>query len=239
MSTIREYAYGRLIESGEADDLHARHAHYLLQLAEDAAPHLLSAQRPDWLPRLQIEHDNFRAALAWSGEHAIEIEARLVTALVWFWYFAGYISEGRAHLEHALQRAGEIEQAALRAHLTFAAGAVAAVQGDYAIARERLVESVEAFRQLDDLRRRAYAVLFLALTTSSQGDPQTGLKLLRESLPLFRQAGDRWGEAYALSSFGDMILSPADVNVLRSEIEDGSHDCGAPSATRGASATSW
>ena len=74
-------------------------------------------QRNQWLPRLQLQHDDFRAALAWSGDHAAEFEARLTTALIWFWYFAGYISEARSHLEHALKRGAEIESAALRVNL--------------------------------------------------------------------------------------------------------------------------
>jgi hypothetical protein len=184
LSTIREYAHQRLHESGEAEAVHVRHARYLLLLAEEAAPHLLSAQRPAWLARLLREHDNLRAALNWSGSHAIETELRLAGALVWFWYFTGTISEGRSHLEHALAQAGTIDQPALRAIAEFGAGAAAAIQADYAVARSRLSESIEALRALGAQRHQAYAMLFLALTDSVLGNVHSGLRLLRESVQL-------------------------------------------------------
>jgi predicted ATPase/class 3 adenylate cyclase len=220
LSTIREYAYNRLVESGEADTVHACHARYMLQLAEEAAPHLLSAQRPDWLPRLQREYDNLRAALNWSSSHAIEIELRLVNALVWFWYFTGAISEGRLHLEHARGQADAIAQPALRAIVQFGSGAAAAIQSDYAIARARLSESIETLHTLGLQRHQAYAMLFLSLTDFLLGNAQSGLQRLRDSVALFHQIGDRWGEAFSLSSFGDMILTPQDVPALRPLIEE-------------------
>ncbi|MFN8597515.1 MAG: adenylate/guanylate cyclase domain-containing protein [Anaerolineae bacterium] len=221
LGTIREYAQYRLIESSETAIVQERQAQWVLQSAEEAQPYLLSPQRPNWLPRLQLQHGDFRAALAWSHAHAAEFEARLSTVLIWFWYFAGYIGEGRTHLEHVLQRIDEIESATLRVNVKFAAGAAAAVQGDYAVAHERLTESVAALRQSSDRRLLAYAILFLGLTDSSEGDTQTGLALLRESLALFQQIGDRWGEAYALSNFSDMILNPANLDAVRAEIEAG------------------
>ena len=218
--TLREYAHARLNESDESAELHAHHAQYMLQLAEAAAPHLLSAQRADWLPRLEREHDNLRTALSWSSTHAIEIELRLVNALVWFWYFGGYISEARSHLELALAHANTIDQPAIRAITQFGAGAAASIQGDYATARAYLIESVEALRAARDQRHQAYATLFLALTDFVLGAPEDGLNLLRDSVALFQAINDRWGEAYALSSFGDMIINPTDVAVLRPLIEN-------------------
>jgi predicted ATPase/class 3 adenylate cyclase len=220
LSTIREYAQQHLHESGEAEMIQTRHARYLLQLAEEAAPHLLSAQRPHWLPRLLREHDNLRGALAWSSAHAIETELRLVNALVWFWYFAGAISEGRLHLEHALAQAGATDQPALGAIARFGAGAAAAVQGDYVMARPRLIESIEQLRALGDQGHQAYAMLFLALTDAMLGNAASGLRQLRDAAAFFHEIGDRWGEAYALSSLGDLILTPEDVTTLRPLIED-------------------
>jgi predicted ATPase/class 3 adenylate cyclase len=219
LSTIRAYAHQRLNESDEAANVHTRHAQYLLLLVEEAAPHLLSAQRPAWLARLEREHDNLRAALNWSSAHAIETELRLAGALMWFWYFTGTISEGRTHLEHALSQTGQADQPALRAIAQFGAGAAAAIQADYAVARARLSDSIEALRTLGVQRHQAYAMLFLSLTEVMLGNVPSGLQLLRDCGSLFHQIGDRWGEAYSLTSFGDMILDPQDVPMLRPQIE--------------------
>jgi hypothetical protein len=51
------------------------------------------------------------------------------------------------------------------------------------------------------------------------GNVPSGLQLLRDCGSLFHQIGDRWGEAFSLTSFGDMILDPQDVPMLRPQIE--------------------
>jgi hypothetical protein len=61
LSTIREYALERLVESN--DELAARRAHaaYYLVLAEEGAEDMVA--HPEWLDRFEVEHDNFRTAL--------------------------------------------------------------------------------------------------------------------------------------------------------------------------------
>src|SRR3712207_5669450 len=100
-----------------------------------------------WHDQLEAEHDNLRAALAWSvtvGARGREL--RLVTALFWFWALRGHWNEGRARLEGALTRHGgpwardgeDDEGSSLRALLATAqwcAGALAWYQGDLAAAR--------------------------------------------------------------------------------------------------------
>jgi serine/threonine-protein kinase PknK len=68
LQTIREYALERLEISDEADELRWRHARYFIALGEAGRPHLVDAEQASWLRREQDEHDNFRAALTWTGE---------------------------------------------------------------------------------------------------------------------------------------------------------------------------
>src|SRR5262249_22817016 len=67
LETVREYAAERLADRGQAAVGHAgqRHAAYFTALAEQATPHLLGHGQRDWLRRIALEHDNFRAALEW------------------------------------------------------------------------------------------------------------------------------------------------------------------------------
>jgi hypothetical protein len=87
LATIREFALERLQEDAEAHIVHRRHAVAYLELAEEAAPHLIGAGSASWNDRLEVEHDNLRAALDWIvASDLAELGLRLVTALWRFWY---------------------------------------------------------------------------------------------------------------------------------------------------------
>ncbi|MGI8607240.1 MAG: BTAD domain-containing putative transcriptional regulator, partial [Gaiellaceae bacterium] len=102
LETVREYARERLVSSGEAEAVRSRHAEYFLTLAERLES---TIREPSTLAAIQREHDNLRVALAFFNESsAFESELRLCGAIGRFWYVRGYLSEGRAHIEHALER---------------------------------------------------------------------------------------------------------------------------------------
>ena len=83
-----------------------RHAEYFLELAEESESGLSGAAVGAWIERLQIEHDNLRAALEWTLSHptgaADESALRLAGALGRFWWMAGYFGEGSRWLTRAL-----------------------------------------------------------------------------------------------------------------------------------------
>jgi predicted ATPase len=84
----------RLAEDGEAAELHRRHAHYYLALAEEAEPNLWGADQAAWFERLEAERDNLRAALRWcllGGE--TELGLRLALALRSVWITRGYLHD--------------------------------------------------------------------------------------------------------------------------------------------------
>ncbi len=226
LETIREYAREQLgaASNHEADRVSERFTRFYLQLAEEAEPHLRTARRPAWLVRLEAEHANLRTALEWTASsHDTASELRLVEALTWFWYLDGFLSEGRTWLEHALAQMTSADRTPARAALLFGAGAYAETQADYAVARDRLMESIAIFRERGDKQRCAYPSLFLALVLTYQDKPDLPIafKLFRESIDLFRAAGDKWSEAYALTYLGDALLVPDDLASARAVLELG------------------
>lgn len=66
LETIRDYGWERLVDSGEAHDVAGRHAHYYLRLAEETGPGLCGADEVATRDRIELELDNFRAALRWA-----------------------------------------------------------------------------------------------------------------------------------------------------------------------------
>jgi predicted ATPase/class 3 adenylate cyclase len=100
---IREFALERLAASGERDEIARRHAHAYLALAEEAQPHLQGPEQKRWLDRLELEHDNFRAAIDWTiSTRRAEEACRLVYALWRFWQARGHLAEGSQIAERVL-----------------------------------------------------------------------------------------------------------------------------------------
>ncbi|HEV2235327.1 MAG TPA: adenylate/guanylate cyclase domain-containing protein, partial [Ktedonobacterales bacterium] len=86
LETIRQYARDRLQESGEAALIRDRHLTCYIRFAEEAEPHLRRAEQMEWLERIEREHDNLRAALAWALESGTNDRAlELAGALAYFW----------------------------------------------------------------------------------------------------------------------------------------------------------
>ena len=114
LETIREYALEQLEASDEAEQVRRRHAAHFLALAETAAPHLEGRERGTWLDRLDLEHDNLRAALGWAlGGGAAELGARIALALAghgWssFWRLRGHGSEALRWLEHVVEQSNQL-----------------------------------------------------------------------------------------------------------------------------------
>src|SRR5207244_4351842 len=83
LETVRQYARDKRIESGEEDMLRERHLACFLRMGEEALLQLSGSEQAVWLNRLETEHDNLRAALAWcqEGEGHAETGLRLAGAL--------------------------------------------------------------------------------------------------------------------------------------------------------------
>ena len=117
LEMIRAYALERLTEAGELEATRLRHAEHFTAFAEQAKEKLNTSEHLAVLDRLEAEHDNLRAALAWSldtrpadpaaGGERTAIGLRLVHVLTPFWYHHGHATEGRQWLERALDLAAE------------------------------------------------------------------------------------------------------------------------------------
>src|SRR5204862_7318354 len=108
----------------------------------------LVGEHEAWLERLDRDRDNVRAALDWArSAGAANVELRLAGALWRFWYLRGYLREGRARLEGALER-GAAEPAELRLKALRGAAGLALRQADHEHALAPLTAAVALCRRL-------------------------------------------------------------------------------------------
>jgi predicted ATPase/DNA-binding SARP family transcriptional activator len=105
LETIRQFGWARLIEAGEGPALQTAHCRYFLQVALDHDPDRHSGVVVVGTQSLDHEHDNLRAALAWSLGNDPD-GALLLAVRMWrYWLARGHFVEGSRWLEQALAAA--------------------------------------------------------------------------------------------------------------------------------------
>lgn len=205
LESLRAYARERLTDAGEAAALSARHRDWFLTLAEEAEPNLSGPEQAVWLNRLERDHDNLRAALAFSQdtEGGVETGLRLAGALWKFWWMRGYFSEGRGFLERALKMS-EGEETSARAKALSGAGILAEAQGDYAVAVLHYQQCLSVSRTLGDNTSIAQALNNLGKAASSQSEWESARNYYAQGLALYRSLGDEGRIAILLMNIGIM-----------------------------------
>jgi predicted ATPase/transcriptional regulator with XRE-family HTH domain len=194
LEIIREFAQTELEASGEGDAIRERHARCFLDLAEaGVAP--LQALPPDYLPRLEAEQDNLRAAMDWAREERqAEMGLRLVWAHHTFWVIQGHCTEGHQRAEELLGLEGSVDPR-LRSRALVAAGQMARLRGDLTRALELLEQALTLARETGDSICIALACQQLGLAASLAGDQARARVLLDESLTRAREANRPLGIA--------------------------------------------
>ncbi len=222
LEPIRQYAQEKLEQSGESEEVRQRHAYLFLALAEEAEPELRGPQQKTWLERLEVEHDNMRAALSWALERGeAELALRLGGALWMFWHAHGHLGEGRKWLEAALAK-DERASVAARLKGLEALGWLTYDQWDLgraeAVAREGLELSNEA--EVGDRLAASFRTM-LAGPTWVRGDYGRAKELLEGSLALSRRVDDKVAIADALLQLGSATDSQGDHARAKEIFEEG------------------
>ncbi len=197
LETLREYALERLRESGEEAVIRQRHLEWALALAERAEPELVGPQGAMWGHRLEREHDNLRAAVAWCLAQAdaetplaavdfTELGLRLGWALWRFWWYHGHLSEGRARVASILAADRSGRPTALRAGVLFGAGILARQQRAFADAQRLLEECIVAAEQAGHQEHLAGALTQLANIALAEGRCAAARSLYQRSVTIRR-----------------------------------------------------
>jgi predicted ATPase/DNA-binding CsgD family transcriptional regulator len=210
LETVRRYAFERLRESGEERETLRRHRAWYLDLARAAEPRLIGRDQKEWLDRLEVEHDNLRAALEFCRtDEDAEPELRLAGTLYWFWFLHGHWAEGRRRLEGALARAAGGGPAPLPKVLQ---GAMffAWRQGDFGRAITLGERGLAVCAEQHDDRGRARLLTWLALSQLQQGGHRTAAALAEQSLAVARELNDKWLLSLALGNLGTVARHEGD-----------------------------
>ena len=224
LETVREYALESLAQAGELETTQQRHLAYYLALAEQAGTRLAASDQLLWLDRLEQDHDNLRAALAWAIDHQPEVALQLAGAMTEFWDTRCYHSEGRRWLDQVLDLRSAMlgselpNDAQAKAHnrtsnivrALHGAGRLAHAQEDNLRAQMLFTEGLALARTLGDPRRIALLLSDLSELALHQGDTEHAMNLYTEGLALAHAADDRSVIARLLLGLGDLALTRGD-----------------------------
>lgn len=208
LSTIREYALERLVESGEEFATRRAHSAYYIVLAEECGEEF--ASHPEWLERFDQEQHNFREALEFLiRTRDADWGMRLGSALFRFWELREHFAEGRAFLDRLLKLGGGV-QTKMRARLLLCAAVLASSQGDFDSAQKLHKESLAACRELQDYRGVAVALNALGVTARERGDLTTACSLFEQCVSNWRDLGSAADTARALSNMANVVMLQGD-----------------------------
>ena len=197
--TIRDYAQEKLAESGELPAAGFAHASYFSTFAEQAMQHIMSREAMRWLARTEADHDNYRAAMAWSLEvpGAAGLAARVASFLSWFWFRHSHFHEGREWTERIVRATkGEESEAAAMAHA--AAAVMANWNGDLSVALDYISFATRLADAIGDEMNQAPCHFFYGVILLNQGKHQPAYRYLSSAAELFNQLQWRWLQTTSL-----------------------------------------
>jgi non-specific serine/threonine protein kinase len=205
LETIRDFGLERLVAAGEDAATRQRHADYHLALAERANRELAGPDHAGWFARVETEHDNLQAALAWlEGTGQVSLTLRLAGALGRFWDLHGHVGEGYRWLARAIARsAGHDVPREARALALTGLGQLAIRRSDYGEATEALKEARSLWLEVGDRSGLARALTMLGVAAESQGDDESAMARYEEALALYRALGSTLWTSVTLELFAD------------------------------------
>ena len=187
LETIREFAWERLEEAGEARILREQHGRHYESLAERVSV-ALEGGRGDWLELLDAEQENLRAALSWFHERSDDEGLQAIAgSLGHYWMDRGFLSEMRTWLERSLESGAKGSNHAL---VLIRLSGVDYVQGRYEDARMRAEDSLAEARSIGDLASVQRAMAHLANALEAEGFVEESWNLGKEAAEIARRLQD-------------------------------------------------
>jgi predicted ATPase/class 3 adenylate cyclase len=218
LETIRQFAHGALVETGEAEAVSRRHCEWFAGLAEEAEPQLKGADQMAWLRRLDLEHDNFRAAIGWSlGTDDATGAFKLVGALGWFWFMRGHWHEAWRWVERCLDYDGEVAST-LRAKVIYATGSIEIIRGKLEPVTRQLRTALDACRRAGDRLGEAWTLHYLG-HSAGWTDGMDAIDLMRQGLEIFEALDEPWAVGWSWRYIGQQLAGDENLELQKRALD--------------------
>lgn len=203
LELVRQYAAEKLSARGEqvSSAIHDAHRRHYLAMAEEAEQKRFGPDAENWIDRVELEHDNVRAALARCAEDPDpELGLRLATAVAFSRYYRGRGPEAATGLLEQLNRPEAAKPTLVRGRaLVAAVRPVNAALDDRRLASDLAQEAISIARDAEDLRLEARALGELSWVQLRLSLFDEGLASADRAVELSRRAGDSQLLGFALT----------------------------------------
>ena len=208
LDSVREYGGEQLGRAGEQAVLRSRHRDHYASLCAEAWQHWARAGQPEWFDRLEVEHDNLRAALDWCSEtHEVGTGAAMAADMWLYWEARGHLTEGRRRLAALLEAMPA--DCGVRAKALWVAGYLAVAQTDAEAAAPLLQAAAETGRGSGDLESVAFATQYGGLCRLFGGDLSGAAETLEQAFELHTRNGSPTA-AFALTDLAVAVMLAGD-----------------------------
>ncbi len=219
LEILREYATGRLGESGEAGTWRERHLEFFLELVTKTAT--LWGEH-EWFERLRTDHANLLSALEYCN-HApdgVWKALGLVGELWAFWLHSGLTDLCQSEVLRALNMDAGAKPTRERIRALHGAGAVAATKGDTTAALHALRQGLDLSRLLGDKHMTAVSLIELGVAEIDSGRLAAARSHVSEALGLFRELRNQRSTAKSLCQLGRIAEQEGDYERARRFLEE-------------------
>ena len=222
LETLRALAAEHLAASGQAEQVHQRHAEWFADQAARAELEFYGPHQGHWLRWVEREHDDLRKAVDWAIEGGDATSAlRTASACSWSWGLHMRWSESRALLQRVLSMSGALRPTALRGRALLGLGEVSAFLGDLDAAQACFEETTAIGLEIADERlamegrgARQLVFQFLGDFTSLEAEAV-------HILEFARRTGYTWAEIRELETLAHVAASRGNRDQAAAYLTDG------------------
>jgi predicted ATPase/Tfp pilus assembly protein PilF len=211
LETIRQYAQEKLLASGEAPAVRARHRDWFLQLSEKVEAGFQGSEEVFWIRTIEIELDNVRAAIEWClvEEGGAEKGLRICAALDAFWFNYGSMIEGLRYLQCLVEKSGS-GTSPIRAKALVVAGFLSIRMIGVDAGSSLWDEAFNISKSLGDNRLLADTLAALADAEQMKGNWAGSRRLFEEALSINRETRHAFRIAWTLLNLAILAMKSAD-----------------------------
>ena len=214
LETVRHYASDKLMVAGEATSVRAAHLRCIVDLASPAASGLATSDERFWLPRLDVELENIRAALAWGVETDPVATLRLAGDLMLYWAARGLFAEGRRWVTAGMA-AGGCDRSAIEARAHGAASYLSLLLDDPDQVREHANKTIAIDKALGQPGDLDVTVSWATLDLADQlegDDPDRSTSMVKQAIERADRSAQLLPVARAHRQLTRLAMNAGDLN---------------------------